>query len=347
MRTPAPGDPLRVGLIGFGIGGAVFHAPCVAATPGLRLAAIVTGDAGRQQQAARQYPGARIMARPDDLFTSGSVDVIVVASPNVAHVPQARAALETGHAVVVEKPMAASAAEGQALVDLARARGCVLTVFHNRRWDGDFLTVRRLLAEGRLGDPVRFESRFDRWRPALRGGWRERGAPEEAGGLLYDLGSHLIDQALQLFGPVRRVYCERDARRAGAATDDDAFVAITHANGVRSHLYMSVLNARPGLRFRLFGTAGTFLKDGLDVQEEALRRDRRPDEPDWGTEPAENWGVLASPDAVTRVETERGAYPRFYAELAAAIRTGSPPPVDPGSAVEVLRVIEAAMAAQA
>jgi predicted dehydrogenase len=342
------GRDIRAALIGYGISGAVFHAPFLTTTPGLTLSVIVTSDAARRRQPALDHPVTRLMATADDLWRSAAdVDLVVVGSPNVAHVPQARAALEAGLAVVIEKPMAATAAEGRDLVALARARGRLLTVFHNRRWDGDFLTVRRLLDEGRIGRPLRFESRFDRWRPAPRGGWRERAAPDLAGGLTYDLGSHLVDQALQLFGPVRDVYCEQDVRRAGADADDDSFLALTHASGVRSHLYMSVMNAQPGLRFRLFGTDGTYVKDGLDVQEDALRRGERPDRPGWGTEPADRWGRLATNDGVRTIETEPGAYQHFYAGLAAALRHGAPPPVDPDSAVAVLEVLDRARASAA
>jgi predicted dehydrogenase len=179
----------------------------------------------------------------------------VVAAPNRAHVPLARTAIDLGKAVVVDKPLALTAAEGRALVDAARARGVLLTVFQNRRWDGDLLTVRRLLTEGALGDVYRFESRFERWRPTPKPGWRESGAPEEGGGVLVDLGSHLVDQAASCSGPVSQVYAELDRRRPGVQVDDDAFVALTHASGVRSHLWMSAVAAQLGPRLRVLGAA--------------------------------------------------------------------------------------------
>jgi predicted dehydrogenase len=340
--TPPP--DLRVGLVGYGLAGASFHAPLIATTPGLRLTAVVTRDAGRRRQAAADHPGVRLVDDAAALWAGSpaQVDVVVVASPNRTHVPLARAALDAGLPVVVDKPLAATVAEARALVAHAAARGRLLTVFQNRRWDGDFLTVGRLLAEGALGTVHRFESRFERWRPTPKPGWRERGDAEEAGGLLFDLGSHLVDQACVLFGPVRHVYAELERRRPGVQVDDDGFVALTHASGVRSHLWVSAVAAGPAPRMRVLGSAGSYTKHGLDVQEEALRAGRRPDGPDWGTEPHDRWGVLAGDDGERPVPTERGDYGRYYAALVATLRDGAPVPVDARDAVAGLAVIEAA-----
>jgi predicted dehydrogenase len=246
--------------------------------------------------------------------------------------------------VVVDKPFATTAAEARAVVGEARAQGRLLTVFQNRRWDGDFLTVRKLLAEGALGAVHRFESRFERWNPVPRPGWRESGDPAEAGGLLFDLGAHLIDQALQLFGPVLTVYAELDRRRPGVAVDDDAFVALTHASGARSQLWMSKVAAQRGPRFRVLGERAAFTKYGLDGQEPAMAAGGVPGSAGWGEEPAERWGVLGEDGATRPVATEPGCYPRFYAAVAAALRAGWPPPVDPDDAVAALEIIEAARA---
>lgn len=336
-------DDVRVGLIGYGFAGVVFHGPLIEATPGIRMAVVVTSDAGRAEQARQAHPGVRVVASADELWARpGDVDVVVVATANRAHVSLARAAIAAGLPVVVEKPMAATADEARALVAEARARGVLLTVFQNRRWDGDFLTVTRLLAEGRLGRPLRFESRFDRWRLHPKGGWRDRGGADEAGGLLYDIGSHLIDQALQLFGPAAHVYAELDQRRSGVEVDDDVCVAITHRSGVRSQLYMSVVNAQPGLRMRVLGSEAAYVKDGLDVQENALKAGGVPGSAGWGEEPSDRWGLVGAADVVDRVRTEPGAYQRFYEGLVAALRRGAPPPVDPNDAVAALEVIDAA-----
>lgn len=333
---------IRVGLIGYGLAGSVFHAPLIAATQGMRLAIVVTSNAERAAQARREHPGVEIVPSAERLWErAGELDLAVVASPNRTHVPFARAALQAGLAVVVDKPLAATAAEAQALLDEARRRNLLLSVFQNRRWDGDFLTLRRLLAEGALGNVHRYESRFERWRPVPREGWRESGDPAEAGGTLYDLGSHLVDQALVLWGPVVRVYAEVARQRAGVSVDDDAFVALEHASGVRSHLWMSAAAPEHDLRMRVLGSRAAYVKHGLDVQEAALKEGVRPG-PGWGVEPAEQWGRIGAADAWTPVETERGAWPAYYAGIAAALRDGAPPPVDPADAVQGLRIIEAA-----
>jgi predicted dehydrogenase len=336
-------EPIRAGLVGYGLGGAAFHAPLIAATPGMRLAAIVTSSPRRAGEARRRFPDARIARSADDLWeTAGDLDLVVVASPNRTHVPLARAALAAGLPVVVDKPLAATAAEARDLVEEASRRGILLSVFQNRRWDGDFLTLRRLLAGGALGRVHRFESRFERWRPVPKEGWREHGDPAEAGGILYDLGSHLIDQALVLFGTAATVYAEVDRRRPGVEVDDDVFVALTHASGVRSHLWMSAVAGDHALRMRVLGSEGAYVKHGRDVQEEALRAGAAADAPGWGTEPPERWGRLGAGDEWRTVPTEPGAYPAFYAGIASALREGGPPPVDAADAVQVLRVIEAA-----
>jgi len=202
--------------------------------------------------------------------------------------------------------------------------------------------VRQLLERGELGEALRFESRFERWRPQVSAGWRESPEPEEAGGVLYDLGSHLVDQALQLFGPARRVYAEVAARRPEAQVPDDAFVALGHDSGVHSHLWMSVVSAQAGPRFRVLGNRAAFVKYGLDVQEEAFRAGRLPDEPGWGQEPPDRWGLLGVEGETHPVETKPGAYQRFYEGVVAALREGAAPPVKAEEAVEGLAVLDAA-----
>ena len=343
-RDRAAGDaPLRVALVGYGLAGSVFHAPLIAASPDLRLAAVVTANAERRQQVEREHPGVLVVESAERVWERASdFDVVVVASPNRTHVPLATSALEAGLHVVVDKPLAPTAAEARTLVDGARARGRLLIPFHNRRWDGDFLTLRRLLSEGALGRPLRFESRFERWRPQPKEGWRERGTPEEAGGILFDLGSHLIDQALVLFGPVREVYAELESRRPGVEVDDDAFVALHHDSGVRSHLYTSMVAAQLGARMRLFGSRAAYVKYGFDLQEAALRAGHRADRHDLGEEPEERWGKIGAGDDLRPVRTESGDYGRLYDGVVAAIRDGTPSPVDPDDAIAGLEIIEAA-----
>ncbi|AXB46308.1 Gfo/Idh/MocA family oxidoreductase [Amycolatopsis albispora] len=332
---------LRAGIIGYGTGGRVFHAPLVAATPGLSVAAIVTGNPARAEQAAADHPGAEILGDADELYSRG-LDLVVISTPNRTHVPLALQAIEHGVPVVVDKPFAPTAAEAQRVIDAATAAGVGLTVFQNRRWDSDFRTVRKVLDSGELGEVFRFESRYDRWVPKLRDSWREFADPAEAGGLLYDLGAHIVDQALQLFGPVTEVYAELDKRREGSAVHDDVFVALTHANGVRSHLWTSALAATLNPRFRVLGNRATFTKYGLDVQEPQIKAGMKPGEPGWGVEPESDYGVLGTGDDTRRVPTETGQYEQFYLEVAAALRGEGAYPVDPASAVEALAVIEAA-----
>jgi scyllo-inositol 2-dehydrogenase (NADP+) len=340
-------NDVRVALIGFGLGGAAFHAPLIACTPGMRLATIVTRNAQRRDQAAREHPRATVVDsvqavwnRPQDH------DVVVVTTSNDAHASLAMEALRAGLPVVVDKPFAVHAAQAREVIAEARRRNLLLTVYHNRRWDGELLTLKRLLAEDALGDVLRFESRLERWRPQLKGGWREQGAPELGGGLLYDLGTHLIDQALHLFGPVTHVYAELDRRRPGIEVDDDVFLALTHASGVRSHLSASSVSAQPLPRMRVLGSRAAYLKVHGDVQEAALRSGARPDKPGWGEEPREHWGLLGVGDDAVPVRSEPGAYQDFYAGVIAALRNGAPPPVDPQDAIAGLEIIEACLTSQ-
>ncbi|MGV9341565.1 Gfo/Idh/MocA family protein [Streptomyces sp. NPDC003688] len=341
--------PLRVGLIGYGLAGSVFHAPLIAATDDLVLDTVVTANPERQEQARAEFPDVRVAATPEELFErADELDLIVIASPNKTHVPLATTALKAGLPVVVDKPISGTAAEARELAALADERGVLLSVFQNRRWDNDFLTLKKLVEDGSLGDVWRFESRFERWRPQLKGGWRESGDPAEIGGLLYDLGSHVVDQALVLFGPVTEVYAEAVVRRDGAETDDDTFIALTHASGVRSHLYVSATTAQLGPRFRVLGSRAGFVKHGLDPQEAALRDGARPNtEAAWGVEETELWGRLGSGESPvtgggTAVETVPGDYPAYYAAVAAAVRGTGPNPVTALEAAEALDVLEAA-----
>ncbi|QKW06723.1 Gfo/Idh/MocA family oxidoreductase [Streptomyces sp. NA04227] len=341
--------PLRVGLVGYGLAGSVFHAPLIGASEDLVLDTVVTSNPDRQEQARAAFGQVRCAASADELWTrAGELDLVVVASPNKTHVAIARAALEAGLPVVVDKPLAGTAREARELAALAEERGLLLSVFQNRRWDNDFLTLRKLLAKDELGDVWRFESRFERWRPRPKGGWRESGDPGEIGGLLYDLGSHVVDQALTLFGPVESVYAESLVRRPGAEADDDTFFALTHTNGVRSHLWVSATTPQLGPRFRVLGSHAGYVKYGLDPQEAALREGLRPDsEADWGAEPEALWGrVGAGESPLTgggRPEpTLNGDYPAYYTAVAAALRGTGPNPVTALEAARALDVLEAA-----
>jgi predicted dehydrogenase len=339
-----PAGTIRVALLGFGVSGELFHGPFLATTGGLELAAVVTSDPGRQRRARALHPDTAVFATAGEVWTrAAGFDLVVLATPNRTHLPLALQALEAGLPLVIDKPLALSPEDGGHIVAAAAAKGLPLTVFQNRRWDGDFITVRTLLDDGALGDVHLFESRFERWRPVPKGGWRETESAADGGGILTDLGSHLVDQAVQLFGPVRSVYAEVAARRAQASADDDAFIALTHANGTRSHLTMSAVSGQLGPRFRLLGSRSAYVKFGMDPQEAALRAGTMPGTPDWGADPPERWGLLGvDGDGPAPVPTQPGDYGGFYAGVVAMLRDGAPPPVDPRDAVGVQQVIDAA-----
>jgi len=340
--------PIRTAVAGFGLSGRVFHAPFLAANPAFSLAAIATSDAGRKSAASSSYPAARIVDTPADLLElAGELDLLVLGTPPATHHPLAKAALEAGLDVVVDKPFAISSAEGQELIELAARLGRVLTVFQNRRWDGDFLTVKALLDAKTLGTVTRFESRFERWSPDVPKAWKAAATADDGGGVLFDLGTHLLDQAVQLFGPAVVTHAELETRRRGGQADDDVFVALRHNSGVTSHLWMNMLCAQQGPRFRILGSEGGFTKHGVDPQEPYIVAGGSPLDEDYGVEDPDWAGLLGRDGHLDRLPTDRGAYPEFYRILADKIADGGaasarPVPVDPAGPVEVLRLIEQA-----
>lgn len=334
---------LRVAIIGYGLAGRAFHAPLIAATPGLEVAAIVTSDPERRSQASLGHPGAALLDAPEQVWErAAELDAVVVATRNDSHVPLAGAAIDHGLAVVVDKPLATSSADGERLVAHAAQTGVVLTVFHNRRWDSDQLLLDQVIADGGLGTVIRYESRFERWRPdANPEVWRERATPADGGGLLLDLGSHLVDQALHRFGPVAEVYAEIAARR-GTPADDDAFLALIHASGVISHLHGSALVAAPGPRLRVLGDEAALIATALDTQEDRLRAGERPDiAPDWGVEAEYARPRLIAGERSVPLSGPPGDWPAFYRAFRDAVAGGASVPVDPGDAIAGLRVLEA------
>jgi predicted dehydrogenase len=333
-------ERLRVGLIGYGYAGKTFHAPLVAAVPALELAAVASSDAAKVHA---DWPGVAVHASPAELIARDDIDLVVIATPNDSHHPLARDALHAGRHVVVDKPFTVHVADARELVALARECGRLLSVFHNRRYDGDFLTLRKLLAEGTLGRVVDVESRHDRWRPEVRQRWREGAGP--GAGLWFDLGPHLADQALQLFGPPRAIALERALVRDGALADD-WFQATLRYDRLHVHLRASMLAAASAPRFTLHGTRGSFVKEGLDAQEDALKAGVRPAWPaqaGWGIDPGRAAIVKRTDDGRT-VETpvmlERGAHQDYFAAVAAAIRGEAPNPVPPEEALAVMELIE-------
>jgi predicted dehydrogenase len=341
---------VRTAVVGYGLSGSVFHAPLIAADPRYSLDVIATSDAGRQAAATQRYPGVKTVRDADAVLElAGDLDLVVLGTPPATHFPQAKAALEAGLDVVVDKPFAVSSAQGQELIALAERLGRVLTVFQNRRWDGDFLTVRKLLAGEALGSVARFESSFERWSPAISKAWKASATAADGGGVLFDLGAHLIDQALQLFGPAVVVHAELQIRRPEEKADDDSFVALRHESGVLTHLRMNMLCAQQGPRFRILGSNGGFTKHGVDPQEPYIVAGGGPLDAEYGVEAPEWAGVLGRDGHLDALPTERGAYPEFYRILAEKILDGGissdlPVPVDPADAVETLKIIEEARA---
>jgi scyllo-inositol 2-dehydrogenase (NADP+) len=333
--------PIRAAVIGYGLAGRVFHTSLITADDRYSLDAIVTSDPGRALEAQTRFPSATIFASVDDLVAQReSFDLAVVAAPTPLHASLAAQTIAAGLATVVDKPLAVRSSEIEVLIEAAANRGVLLTAFHNRRWDGDFLTVQKLLAEGKLGDIWRFESRFEWLNPRARPAWKSGTTGAAGGGVAYDLGSHLIDQAIQLFGPVADVYGELDQHRTDSSNDDDSFIALTHNSGVRSHLWMSSLVAQRGPRFRMLGSGSAFTKWGLDPQESQLAAGLSPHDTAFGTEEAAAFGSLGVDGATELVTTERGRYTEFYAQLAEAVLHGSPVPVDPRDTLRPVQILE-------
>jgi scyllo-inositol 2-dehydrogenase (NADP+) len=325
---------VRVAIAGYGAGGAAFHGPVIRAVEGMELVAVSTSNPDRAPAGVRRYDMAESMIGDPD------VELVVVAAPHPAHFPLAAAALEAGKHVVVEKPFTVTSAEAWTLRDLAARRGRLVVPFHNRRWDGDFLTVRSLIDSGRLGEIKLYEAHWDRFRTDRRSGWKDQAGPSS--GLLYDLGPHLIDQALLLFGRPDTVVADLEVQRPGFAVNDYFDLGLRYGR-MRARLACSTLVVEPRPRFSVHGTLGSFVKFGLDPQEAALKAGADPRDEGFGTEPPESWGVLTLLDGRREpVETRPGCYVDFYRAVAAAIESGGAPPVEPADAAEGLRIIEEA-----
>ncbi|WP_258803949.1 Gfo/Idh/MocA family protein [Pseudarthrobacter sp. NS4] len=346
--TEAAQRTIRTAVVGYGLAGSVFHAPLIAANGDYSLDVIATSDAGRQAAATTSFPGVKTV--PDAaavLDLADDLDLMVLGTPPATHHPLAKAALEAGLDVVVDKPFAVTSAQGQELIQLAEELGRVLAVFQNRRWDGDYLTLRKLLEVDAVGTVTRFESRFERWSPMIAKVWKARATAADGGGALFDLGSHLIDQALQLFGPAGVVHAELRARRSDERAEDDVFLVLRHESGVLSHLTMNMLCAQQAPRFRVLGSVGGFTKHGVDPQEPYIAAGGSPLDAEYGVEAPEWAGLLGRDGHLDALPTERGAYPEFYRLLAEKILDGGtasqlPLPVNPEDAVEVLKLIEQA-----
>jgi scyllo-inositol 2-dehydrogenase (NADP+) len=339
-------DEISVGVIGFGLAGQIFHAAVINETPGLRVAAIVERSG---HNAALKYPQAKTVTTVDALLADPSIQLCIVATPNDTHTAIAGQCLRAGRHVVVDKPLALSSADAAELAATARASGSILSAFHNRRWDGDFRTLQQLLKQDTIGTPFSFESHFDRFRMQPRpGAWRETEAA--GGGILFDLGPHLIDQALALFGHPSSVWADVRTMRPDATVDDsfDLVLAYEHSTQpefrkLRSWLRCSMVTAAPGARFTLHGSGGTYVKWGLDPQENALKQGARFADDGFGEENSSAWGIFQAPDGLPHpVPTLRGDYRQYYANVRDAIFGKAPLAVGIASAWSVARIMELA-----
>ncbi|MDE1915170.1 MAG: oxidoreductase [Sphingomonadales bacterium] len=337
--TIDPSAPLRTGIIGYGLAGRVFHAPLVRAARGLRLTAIATS---RADEVAALGGGIRAIADPQELIDAADIDLVIIASPTGTHADLARAALMAGKAVVVDKPFTLTLAEARDLAALAQAKDGALLVFHNRRWDSCFLSIRDAIESGEIGRVTRFMSHFDRFRPNVRERWREDGTP--GSGLLYDLGPHLIDQALMLFGMPQTVSADIAALREGSRSVDDMQITLRYpAMRVQLCASMNAPDASGGgaPRFTVHGTKGTLVKRLLDPQEDQAAVGLRPGDEGWGVD-ADPLAIHDAQGGVTLRAARRGAQESFYAMLAAHLAGKGPPPVTLTECVAVMEVIEAA-----
>ncbi len=328
---------LQVGLIGFGLSGRYFHTPFLTVHPRFRIRTVME----RSKNEARTFdPAIRSVRTAGELLDDRDIDLVFICTPNDSHYRYAEMALKQGKHVVIEKPFANTEVEARNLMTLAAQHNLVLTAYQNRRWDADFLTIRRILSEGLIGEIIEFESRFDRYRPLPAAeSWKEKPAP--GSGNLYNLGSHLIDQALTLFGAPDTVCADIRHTRPGSITDDYFDIRLGYADkSVR--LKSSLMAFEHRLRFSLHGTTGSFIKGALDVQEETLRQNRLPDCADWGMEPEDRWGTLYTGSFTGKFRSEPGNYMAFYDNLYDAVVHGAAPAVKATEAVRTARVIDLA-----
>ncbi|WP_246840506.1 Gfo/Idh/MocA family oxidoreductase [Lacimicrobium sp. SS2-24] len=330
--------PIRTAVIGFGLSARTFHLPFIRALASFNLVALCTSQ---QALAAQHYPHVRCFEDPERMIEESGAELVVITTPNHLHFPQARHALQQGLHVLIEKPMVIDTEQGNELIALAKQHKRVLAPYHNRRWDSDFLTVKRLLKEQTLGEIKVFESSFNRFRPTPRKRWREQNIP--GAGILYDLGPHLIDQALMLFGEPQAVSARIDRLRPGAEADDYFHLQL-HYPGLEVILHSDPYSCGPNPRFRIKGSAGTFIKEGLEPQEPRLRDGIQPDTPDWAAESPQDYGTLYGADNRQTLVSECGGYQHFYHNLADAIRLQRPLCVTADEALCGIKLIQQAYA---
>jgi scyllo-inositol 2-dehydrogenase (NADP+) len=331
---------IRVGVLSYGMSGRVFHAPLLHINQGFEMTKILQRD---KNDALDRYPYVQIVRNADEIFRDPDIDLVLVNTPDHTHYEFAKAALEAGKHVVVEKPFIQEITRGEELIKLAAKKGKILTVFQSRRWEGDFLTIRKIVENKLLGRLVEYEAHFDRFRNFIRDSWKEK--PENKTGILYNLGSHLIDQAVVLFGMPDAVYADIRKQRTGSRVDDLFDLSLLYPD-IKVTLKSSYLVREPGPRFLLHGTGGSYVKYGVDPQEEALAGGHFPDEPDWGKECREKWGILNTElnglHYCGPIETLPGCYQTFYDQLFETLVNGKELAVKPEESLNGIRIIKAA-----
>ncbi len=328
---------VNVGLVGFGFSGATFHAPIVNAVQGLNLRKVVSSNA---EKVRSSLSDVSVVESFDLLIEDDEIELVIITTPNEHHFPMAKQALESGKHVVIEKPFAVSVDECERLIDVAQTNGKLLSVYHNRRFDSDFLTIQKLLKEDHLGEVMTFEAHYDRYRAEVRDRWREQ--DRKGSGILFDLGSHLIDQALTLFGIPDAISADVMAQREDGKTDD-YFHLILHYGRKRIILHGGSLVMQHGPRYQIHGMKGSFVKSGIDPQEEALKQGRSPGDSGWGEESSQYYGVLTQNENESVVKSVPGSYQTYYEDMYRAICENEPLPVMAKEALNVIKVIELAV----
>lgn len=327
---------IQTGVIGYGFSAQTFHLPLITACKGLSIHSIASSQTALLNET---HPRVQACENPLNIIHDPTIDLVIVTSPNEFHYQQARDCLENGKHVILEKPMVCSLDEGRLLLSLAHEKKLRLSVFHNRRWDGDFLTIKKLFKSGQLGDILFFESHFDRFRPTVRDRWRERPGP--GAGMWYDLGPHLVDQVLCLFGRPKaltaRVLTIRDKSEAA-----DYFHVTFHYERAEILLHSSPVSAGPNCRFHIQGTKGSYIKYGLDPQEGQLKSGMLPNNPQFGEEPSGCFGILYTETEKKHIPTEAGSYLSYYQQIADSLTSGTVPPVSGADGLQVIELIELA-----
>lgn len=330
-------EQIKCAIVGFGFSGATFHAPVMKAVKDMHITKVVSSN---PEKVKHTLPDAEVVPVIEDVLDDNEIELVVITTPNEFHYPMAMKALNAGKHVVLEKPFAVSVSECEELIHAAEQYGCLLSVYHNRRFDNDFLTIQKLLENGALGEVVTYEAHYDRFRSEVRERWREQ--DKKGSGILFDLGSHLIDQALTLFGEPDSVMADVVAQREGAKTDDYFHLVLKYGKK-RVILHGGSLVHKHGPRYQIHGMEGSYVKWGIDPQEDALKKGHIPGESGWGEDSEQSYGTLTIGDNEKKVPTVQGAYHHYYEAIVRSIKEKAPAPVTAHEALNVIKCIELAL----